>query len=610
MQGSRAYAGHPPSPGPSSVSGSAARAKILHDAPLQSRLRHLEHLVQVLKAQRRDSISGTGNASKAIQPDETSTAKNDSFGKDDAGAQCRRIPTTAGPIIDDIRYIDNANWEAILADLTELTNDLRTIDDDPEDPVELAAAKQQGPVLLLGSFPRASVSELLAYLPPRLVTDRIVARFFQATEPNWSRSLCVPIVRVDTDGCPVMFHVPAFTRQYHKFWENPSEASYTYLGLMFIMISHAAQFCLRGDEEVPGKLGTPEEVFNTYRARAAQCLALDDYTKPGKMKVEAMLLYFALEYLRQADAAQGVSIVLAITVRLAMHMGYHRDASNYPLMSPWEGEMRRRLWAMLREVDLLVSFQFGLPTNIQTQFFDTQIPRNLHDEDFDEDSKELPPSRPETDRTCALYCIVKSRLVSALADIMSALSSRLPVSYEDIMRLDKQLEASHDSFASILKYKPFSQSVTDPIGLIMQRYWLELLYQKARAVLHRKYLGISRLNKTYAPSRWVCLDAATKTLCHQYDIHCELQPGGRLSKERWFISSLSTHDFLLADMILGLELSYLNAQARIPGATAHAVEAPATDTAPAVVPREQLLEFLRTSRIHLADGEEAVGRGE
>lgn len=393
-----------------------------------------------------------------------------------------------------------------------------------------------------------------------------------------------------------MFHVPAFLRQYEKFWDSPSEASYTFLGLLFLMISHAALFCLRGDEEVPGKLGTPEQVFDVYRARGAQCLVLDDYTKPGKFKVETLLLYFGTEYLRNTDTVLGTSIILTMAIRLAMHMGYHRDPKHYPQMSPWEGEMRRRLWAILREVDVLVSFQFGMPSNIHTPYYDTQTPRNLHDEDFDEDAKELPPARPETDRTCALYSIVKSRLINSLSDISSALSSRLPVSYQEIMRLDKQLETAHSSFASILRYKPFSQSVTDPVDLIMQRYWLELLYQKSRTVLHRKYLGIARFNELYAHSRSTCLDAATKTLRHQYDIHCEMQPGGRLSKERWFMNSISTHDFLLADMILCLELSYLNAQAKSPAATAHALEALEHNTTPAIIPREQLLDILRTSR--------------
>jgi hypothetical protein len=120
-----------------------------------------------------------------------------------------------------------------------------------------------------------------------------------------SRPCDVSPVRAETNICTVMFHVPAFLKQYERFWDSPAQASYTWLGLLFMMISHAALFCLRGDEEIPGKLGTPEHVFNIYRARGAQCLALDDYTKPGKFKVEALVLYFGLEYLRPADAVLG-----------------------------------------------------------------------------------------------------------------------------------------------------------------------------------------------------------------------------------------------------------------------------------------------------------------
>ncbi|KAB5513167.1 fungal-specific transcription factor domain-containing protein [Coniochaeta sp. 2T2.1] len=541
--------------------------------PLQSRVRHLERLAQVLKAQRNNSKDGG-------QAEGTRTARSDGLVDDLAGCTCPRVATTAGPIVDDLRYLNSANWEAIIDDLATLTNDLHTEDDDDcDDPTELAALNQSGPLLLLGAFPAASMPELIANLPPRPVTDRLIARFFQGKMPAW-----------------MMFHVPSFLRQYERFWENTTKASYTFLGLIFLMISHAALFCLRADEEIPGRLGTAEHVFDIYRARGAQCLVLDDYTRPGKMKVETMLLYFATEYLRAADAVPGTSIVLTMAIRLAMHMGYHRDARHYTHLAPWEGEMKRRVWLILRELDVIVSFQFGVPSNINTQFYDTEPPRNLNNEDFDEDTKELPPSRAETERTCTLYSIVRGRLINMLSDILSVLSSRIPASYDGILALDKQLEEVHDSFPPLLRYKPFSQSLTDPIDIIMQRYWLELLYQKARTVLHRKYIGISRLNRLYAPSRYACLGAATKTLRHQYDIHWELQPGGRLAKERWSMNSLSTHDFLVATMILCLEISLLKAQARDPSATEDVREALGSITTPAVVPKEQLMDILRTSR--------------
>ncbi|KAB5533447.1 fungal-specific transcription factor domain-containing protein [Coniochaeta sp. 2T2.1] len=572
------------SPGPRHAASGAATAaagpaatarssRLPSAAPLQARVHHLERLVQVLKAQQKDSKDdGQAEGKRNLW--------SDGLVDDLAGCTCPRMATTAGPIVDDLRYLNSANWEAIIDDLATLTNDLHTEDDeDCDDPTELATLNQSGPLLLLGAFPAASMPELIANLPPRPVTDRLIARFFQGKMPAW-----------------MMFHVPSFLRHYERFWDNPTKASYTFLGLIFLMISHAALFCLRADEEIPGRLGTAEHVFDIYRAHGAQCLVRDDYTRPGKMKVETMLLYFATEYLRAVDAVPGTSIVLTMAIRLAIHMGYHRDARHYPHLSPWEGEMKRRIWLILRELDVVVSFQFGVPSNMNTQFYDTEAPRNLNDEDFDEDTKELRPSRSETERTCTLYSIVRGRLVNIFSDILSVLSSRNPATYDGIMALDKQLEEVHDSFPPLLRYKPFSQSLTDPIDIIMQRYWLELLYQKARTVLHRKYIGISRLNRLYAPSRYACLDAATKTLRHQYDVHWELQPGGRLAKERWSMNSLSTHDFLLATMILCLEISLLKAQARDPNATEDVREALGSITTPAVVPKEQLMDILRGSR--------------
>lgn len=352
------------------------------------------------------------------------------------------------------------------------------------------------------------------------------------------------------------------------------------------MIAHAALFCLRGDEEVPGNLGPPMNVCDVYRIRSAHCLALDDVTKPGKYKVEALILYFGIEYLRLSDASRGTSILMTMTVRLAMHMGLHRDPRHYKDLSIFETEMRRRLWTLLTEIDLLVAFQFGLPANVQPRYFDTGLPRNLLDEDFDESTTELPPERPQTERTPALYTIVKSRLVAAFADILSTVTSRDQPTYGEVLRLDKKLEDAHEAIPPLLRMRSFSLSIPDPVDLIMQRLWIELMYQKARIVLHRRYFTIARTDNRYRYSHFACIDASTMILQHQFDIHNEMLPGGRLSKERWFLSSLSTHDFLLANMMFCLELSYLLRKE----------DNNDMDTTPEPINKERLLSIIRTSR--------------
>ncbi|KAK3319869.1 fungal-specific transcription factor domain-containing protein [Cercophora scortea] len=557
------------------------------DTNMQARLKHLERLVQVLKSQRREN-----HEVPYVEP-ASSLSILDSQGQSiaelkatDYESRCTELKKTHGVLVGDYRYVDAANWEAILDEITKLTNDLKAAEDSYGEPDQLQPIdpslrynKNAGPVLLVGNFPHATQAEMVARMPPRHVADRLIARFFQTKDPAW-----------------MMFHIPSFIGDYDKYWENPAAVSYTWIGLVFLMFSHAAMFCLRGDEDVPGNLGTPLEVMEAYKVLGAQCLALDDYTKPGRYKVEALLLYFGVEYLRQNEAFLGTSILLSVIIRLAMHSGLHRDPQHYPDISPLAGETRRRVWTLLVEVDRLVSFQFGLPSNINPIFYDTELPHNIHDHEIGPDTKELPQSRPETERTVVLFTIVKSRLMDAFGEITSAISQRKPILHSELVRLDKRLEAAHDSFPPDLRYRSFSLSLADSTEIIMERYCLELLYQKSRTVLHRKYMGAGRLEERYVHSRRTCLDAATKTLKHQYDIHCEIQPGGRLPKDAWFLTSLSVHDFLLADMILCLEITYLNAQMKSPDASAKAVEAFAVDKSSEIMSKEQLMSILRTSR--------------
>jgi len=238
-----------------------------------------------------------------------------------------------------------------------------------------------------------------------------------------------------------------------------------------------------------------------------------------------------------------------------MKMGMHRDPSHYPNISAFDGEMRRRLWQTLFQLDILVSFQMGLPSMVQTRDCDTEPPRNLHYSDFDENTVELPPSRPLTESTPVTYLIVKCRCMSVFKKIAAQTSSLQPAPYEEVLDLDKQMRDCFDSIPADLKMKPMAHSFTDAPSTIMNRLNLKLLCLKGICVLHRKYLNQDRLNSRYEYSRRVGVEAAMEILELQADVHNSSLPGGQLYEDRWMLSSLTAHDFLLAAMIVSLDLS-------------------------------------------------------
>lgn len=106
----------------------------------------------------------------------------------------------------------------------------------------------------------------------------------------------------------------------------------------------------------------------------------------------------------------------------------------------------------------------------------------------------------------------------------------------------------------LLQMRSFQESARDPANLIMQRLGLEMVYLRSLFVLHRRFIARGRENPRYAYSRRTCIDASMQLLDHQATLHAESQPGGRLRSVKWYISSLTTHDFLLAAMLVCLDL--------------------------------------------------------
>ncbi|KAI0119964.1 hypothetical protein GGR51DRAFT_3041 [Nemania sp. FL0031] len=267
-------------------------------------------------------------------------------------------------------------------------------------------------------------------------------------------------------------------------------------------------------------------------------------------------------------------------------MGLHRDPSNLPRITPYQGEMRRRMWNLAVQIDLLVAFHLGLPCMIHGIESDTALPRNLLDSDFSEDSTELPPSRPMTDYTPVTYPINKARIARGFG-LVARLSHSLTLpSYTEVMRVDARIQDVWSCVPLFMKVKPLSECVTDAPMLVIQRFGLAALYQKSRCVLHRRYLVDPRPLKEHDYSRRTCLEAAIALLDYQSTMFEATKPGAILAQNGWFSASLAINDFLLADMIVALAVQRQNE-------SEDGIDWMATCTPP--VTKESLIEMLKHS---------------
>ena len=345
------------------------------------------------------------------------------------------------------------------------------------------------------------------------------------------------------------------TRKYDMFWDEPASVSFLWISILFSTMCVAS---LVSETSGHGLIDSPDSTKSAstlFATRAAQALVAGKYQNARPYSVEALLLYSQCKYMHSDDPDAATWSILGLATRLSMKMGYHRDPKNLLNVSAFDGEMRRRVWFVIETFDLLLSFQAGLPCIIHEEECDTDAPTHLIDEDFDENCVRLPPPRSTTDPTWMLYNSFKSGMMRCFRRAARHAFSFKSLPYADTIRIDHELHDLHAETPLALQVRALGSSFTDQPYIIMIRVNLDLLYLKSLCVLHRKYLTYNRVEESYAYSRKTCIDAAVTILKHQAELHHASQPGGQLYHDRWMLFlSLTLHDFLLAAMILCLDL--------------------------------------------------------
>ncbi|KAF5023476.1 hypothetical protein F66182_4476 [Fusarium sp. NRRL 66182] len=523
----------------------AAQRRDARNSDLNDRVQHLEQLLGSIVSQLppQQQQLATSAISPSIKSPESRYKTNQGSihsASHSGSPQVKPGRMMANP--NETIYVSSSHWSAICHEVEHIREHLNEANESSDlgiaDP-----AQSQVPMLLGQNTVTPNLEQILADVPPKDIVDRLVARYFTTTEPGIK-----------------------FENEYKRFWDDPQSVSTQWISLFFGVMATGTFWYLRSGDALPEELGAPMEVMETFQRRCTDCLILSRYsTAPGKYTLQALLFNIHGEFARRRDAHLGVWILTGILVRLAMRMGYHRDPDKYPRISPFEGEMRRRIWVVVEQLDTLTSCQLGLPSLIQESQCDTRVPRNILDEDFGPESTQLPPPRPETQATHVLYAIVKAKLMTVFRTIFNQVSLGKIETYEEIMALDQHLHQAQQSMPSCFRVAKLESCITVPPHLLIRRYLLELLFQKARCTLHRHHMTKAYQDAQYHYSRKSCVDAAMTVLGHQASILKEVQVGGILYKDRWFLTSLERHDFSLASMVVCLELSKISDHQAISG---------------------------------------------
>ncbi|OTA98799.1 hypothetical protein M426DRAFT_102385 [Hypoxylon sp. CI-4A] len=325
-----------------------------------------------------------------------------------------------------------------------------------------------------------------------------------------------------------------------------------WVGLLFAIMCISALISMphaNEDIDMPADIEGALTV-KAYREKAVQCMVLGRYTHGGPYVIQTLIIYIAIEHLLQGDTNFATHILLGMILNIAMRMGYHRDPKNFKVISPFEGEMRRRTWGALIQANLIFASQMGLPSMLKDHHTDTEEPRNLYDFEFDEDTTELPPSRPETEVTPVIYIIARNRVARLWEKVRDIATDTRHHKYEEILMMDQALLVQQRQLPPPLKMQPMAQSIADPPQLIMQRIWIDISFWRLQIVLHKKYFMAPGQYERYSYSRKTSLKAALKITEYQHIVYENVRTDGLLYDARWKLSSVMNNEFLLANSIL------------------------------------------------------------
>lgn len=144
----------------------------------------------------------------------------------------------------------------------------------------------------------------------------------------------------------------------------------------------------------------------------------------------------------------------AVAVRLAQLQGLHRDGTLFGL-SPFETEMRRRLWWNICTLDRRAAEEQGSAPLIWESSFDTKMPLNINDSDIHVGSTSFP--EPRTGATDMSFVLLRVEHWKAypqfqkLSDLPEKLSQEEAAEY--IKEKEKLLEKVKEHFeVTYLRY--------------------------------------------------------------------------------------------------------------------------------------------------------------
>lgn len=181
-----------------------------------------------------------------------------------------------------------------------------------------------------------------------------------------------------------ILHRPTIEKEFDLFIVNPEDNSPSQSKEALYFAMYFAAITSLSPERCQSQLGEDRAVLSAqYRQAVELALARADYLNNTSLEcLQALTIYSAI--LRFHTKSRSSWALLALVYRLCQAHGLHRDGSG-TAFTPYEAELRRRLWAQIIVLDVRAAQDRGTEPMIREADFNTVGPTNINDDAFHPD---------------------------------------------------------------------------------------------------------------------------------------------------------------------------------------------------------------------------------
>ncbi|TGJ80937.1 hypothetical protein E0Z10_g7835 [Xylaria hypoxylon] len=307
-----------------------------------------------------------------------------------------------------------------------------------------------------------------------------------------------------------ILHVPSFMREYDGYWTQAEPAQTEFLMKLTMVLTIGAIFL------------TDRSMANDIKKTARNWVYAVQWwligpTERDAMSIDGVQVFCLLLLARQTSALGGTaSIITEALSKLSFTIGLHIDPRFHTTATPFESELRRRLWLTVLELTTINSLNSTLPLLLSAGDYQVPPPSNIADSKLGKTNDSVTPQEQRTkheELDCSLQIMLAKSLRLRMQIVRELNDASRESSYEKVIALSNSLQTHCRELAAYFQPDK-TEGQNAPMTRGFHEKFLDTYFRRLILFLHRPFAHQARHDARYLPSRKICLDSSLIMASH------------------------------------------------------------------------------------------------